>query len=108
MKFFKSHKNKQLTEITGATTIPPIGDSLLYMEASVNIFGSKLCDGFEGIDNKQIKSIIFYYIRFPNPASNAISMGWFRNHLLVPNGQRQSNYINEKILTRAPHQQNGL
>ena len=62
--FVKSTRTNSPTGFSGATKLPPIGDSFMYIETSSNKFGNNVFVSFERIDIIQISNITFYYNRF--------------------------------------------
>ena len=79
--FIKSTKTNSPTGDSGATNLPPTGDSFLYIETSSNSNGDKVFCSFERTDIKQNSNITFYYNRFS--AGSTKSMGRFRIQLLL-------------------------
>ena len=61
-----------------ATTLPPIGNSFLYIETSGNIAGLYVYCSFERTDLKHISKIRFYYNRFATANAGLHKMGRFR------------------------------
>ena len=81
--FIKSTRTKSPTGYSGATSLPPIGNSFMYNETSSNNHGNKVFVSFERTDKIQISNITFYYNRFSVLTSNSIkSMSHFR--ILLP------------------------
>ena len=80
--FFKSTKTNSPTGNSGATVIPPIGDSFMYIECSGNNFGSNVFCSWERIDIIQISNITFYYNRF-SIQGDFRAMGRFRIQILT-------------------------
>ena len=78
--FIKSTKTNSPSSNTGSESLPPIGDSFMYIETSSNNHGDNVFVSFERTDIIQITNITFYYNRFSdhNP-----SMGRFRIQLLL-------------------------
>ena len=63
--FIKSKKTNSPTGHSGATSLPPVGNSLLYIETSSNNHGhERVFVSFERTDIIQIINITFYYNRF--------------------------------------------
>ena len=62
--FVKSTKTHSSTGNSGATNIPPIGDSFMYIETSSNNHGNNVFVSFERTDFIQISDITFHYNRF--------------------------------------------
>ena len=83
--FIRSTKTNSPTGNSGATNLPPIGDSFMYIETSSNNSGSDIvfCS-FERIDNIQNTKITFYYNRYSILTNDSIkSMGRFRIQFLL-------------------------
>ena len=77
--FIKSTKTNSPTGDSGATSIPPIGDSFMYIENSSNNHGNIVFVSWERTDIIQITNITFYYNRFSILTSdNLKSVGRFR------------------------------
>ena len=70
--FDKSTKTNSPTGDSGARSLPPIGDSFMYMETSSNKNGEKVFCSFERTDIIQISNLTFYYNSFS--AENTKSM----------------------------------
>ena len=79
--FIKSTKANSPLGISGATSLPPIGDSLMYIETSSNNNGDNLFCSFERTGIIQIAKITFCYNRFS--AGGTKSMGRFRIQMLL-------------------------
>ena len=62
--FIKSTKTNSPTGHSGATSLPPIGNSFMYIETSSSNHGNNVFVSFERTDIIQISSITFYYNRF--------------------------------------------
>ena len=63
--FIKSTKTNSPTGHSGATNLPPIGNSFLYIETSSNNHGhERVFVSFERTDIIQISNITFYYNRY--------------------------------------------
>ena len=92
--FIKSTKTNSPTGFSGATSLPPIGISFMYIETSSNNSGS---DGvfvsWERIDIIQITNITFYYNRYSILTDDSKkSMGRFRIQLLLENNTWSTQY----------------
>ena len=59
--FKKSTKTISPTGYSGATSLPPIGNSFRYIETSSNNHGNNVFVSFERTDNIQITNITFCY-----------------------------------------------
>ena len=83
--FLKSTRNTSPTGHSGATSLPPIGNSFMYIETSSNNHGHERVFGsWERTDIIQISNITFYYNRFSILTNNSKkSMGRFRIQLLL-------------------------
>ena len=62
--FVKSTKTNSPTSYSGATSLPPIGHSFMYIETGSNIHCDNVFVSFERTDIIQISNITFYYNRF--------------------------------------------
>ena len=58
--FIKSTKTNSPTGNSGATTLPPIGNSFMYIETSSNNHGNNVFATFQRTDINQITNITFY------------------------------------------------
>ena len=83
--FIKSTKTNSPTGYSGATSLPPIGNSFMYSETSSNNHGhERVFVSWERNDIIQISIITFYYNRFSILTNNSKkSMGRFRIQLLL-------------------------
>ena len=92
--FIKSTKTNSPTGFSGATILPPIGDSFMYIETSGNISGNDiLFVSWERIDINQITNITFYYNRYSILIDDAEkSMGRFRIQLLLEDNTWSTQY----------------
>ena len=79
--FIRSTKTSSPTGNSGATVIPPIGDSFMFIETSGNNFGSNVFCRWERIDIIQISNITFYYNRL-SIQGDFRAMGRFRIQIL--------------------------
>ena len=64
LNFIKSTKTNSPNSFSGAMSLPPIGDSFMYIETSSKNRGNNVFVSFERTDNIQISNITFYYNRF--------------------------------------------
>ena len=87
-QIFQEQQSNSPTPDTGASNIPPIGDSLMDLETRRNNYGQNVFVIFKGTDIIQISKITVYYIRFST--GKIISMTRFRIQTLLPNGQWHS------------------
>ena len=82
--FMKATKTNSPTGYSGAASLPPIGNSFMYMETSSNNHGNDVFVCFEGTDIIQISNITFYYNRFSILTNDSLkSMGRLRIQLLL-------------------------
>ena len=81
--FIKSTITNSPTGYSGATSLPPIGESFMYIETSSNNHGNNVFVSWERTDIIQITNITFYYNRFSILTNeDKKSMGGFRIELL--------------------------
>ena len=91
--FIKSTKTNSPTGENGATTLPLIGYSFMYIEKSSKNFGSGVFCSFEQTDIIQITNITFYYNRFSILADDSIkSMGRFGIQFLLEDNTWSTQY----------------
>ena len=91
--FINSTKTTSPTSYSGATSLPPIGNSFMYIETSSNIHGKNVFVSLERTDIIQISNITFYYNRFSILTKNSLkSMGLFRIRLLLEDNTRSTRY----------------
>ena len=91
--FIKSTKTSSPTPDTGASTLPPIGTSYMYIETSSNNHGSNVFVSWERTDIIQISNITFYYNRFSILTNDSKkSMGRFRIQLLLEDNTWSTQY----------------
>ena len=92
--FIKSTKTKSPTGYSGAMSLPPIGNSFMYIETSSNNHGhERVFVSWERTDIIQISNIKFYYNRFSILSNNSkISMGSFRIQLLLEDNTLSTRY----------------
>ena len=84
--FWKSTKTSFPTNLSGATSSPPIGDSFMYIDTSSGNHGNGVFVSFERTDFIQIGNITFYCNRFSISTNDSFkSMGRFRIQLLADN-----------------------
>ena len=62
--FRKSTKSNSPTGNSGATSLPPIGNAFMYIQASSGNHGNNVFCSFERTDIIQITNTTFYYNRF--------------------------------------------
>ena len=95
----KSTKTNSLTGHSGATKLPSIGNSFMYIETSSNNHGQdRVFVSWERTDINQISNITFYHNRFSilNIDSKK-SMGRFRIQLLLEDNTWSAQYNIPKI-----------
>ena len=91
--FIKSTKTNSPTGSSGATSLPPVGDSFLYIETSSNNHGNNVFVSFEPTDIIEIIDVTFYYNRFSILTNASLkSMVRFRIHLLLAVSFRSTRY----------------
>ena len=93
-KFLKSTKTNSPTGNSGATSLPPIGNSFMFIETSSNNFGSDdVFVSWERTDIIQITNITFYYNRFSILTNDSLkSMGRFRIQLFLEDDTWSTRY----------------
>ena len=92
-KFIKSTKTNSPTGYSGATSLPPIVNSFMYIETSSNNHDNNVFVSFERTDIIQISKITFYYNRFSILTNNSLkSMGRFRVQLLLEDNTWSTRY----------------
>ena len=94
--FIRSSKTSSPTSDSGATNLPPIGDSFMYIESSSNNSGPYTYVILTRTDIIQISNITFYYNRYSSTDENLRSMGRFRIELLKDNNSWETQYTIEK------------
>ena len=93
MNFIKSTKTNSTTGDSRATSMPPIGDSFMFVETSSSYHGNNAFVRFERTDIIQIRNITFYYNRFSILTNISIkSMGRFRIQLLLEDNTWSTRY----------------
>ena len=92
--FIKSTKTNSPTGDSGSMTLPPIGNSFMYIETSSNNHGhERVFISWERTDIIQISNITFYYNRFSILTNNSKkSMGRFRNQILLDDNTWSTQY----------------
>ena len=91
--FKKSTKTNSPTGYSGATSLPPSGNSFMYIETSSNNHGDDVFVSWERTDIIQISKIIFYYNRFSILTNDSKkSMGRFRIELLLEDNTWSTRY----------------
>ena len=92
--FIRSTKTGSPTGDSGAESLPPIGDSFMYIETSSNNHGhERVFVSWERTDIIQITNITFYYNRFSILTNDSLkSMGRFRIQLLSEDNTWSTRY----------------
>ena len=91
--FIKSTKTNSPTGFSGAESLPPIGNSFMYIETSSNNHGNNVFVSWERTDIIQISNITFYYNRFSILTNDSKkSMGRFRIQLLLEDNTWSTQY----------------
>ena len=95
--FIKSTKTNSPTGYSGATILPPIGNSFMYIETSSNNHGNNVFVSSERTDIIQISNITLYYNRFSILTNDSLkSMGRFRIQLLLEDNTWSTRYNTPK------------
>ena len=94
--FIRASKTSSPTSYSGATNLPPIGDSFMYIESNSNNSGPYTYVIMTRTDIIQISNITFYYNRYSSTNENLRSMGRFRIELLKDNNSWETQYTIEK------------
>ena len=91
--FGRSTKTNSPTSDSGAKSLPPMGDSFMYIETSSNNHGNIVFVSWERTDIAQITNITFYFDRYSILSDdNLISMGRFRIQLLLVDNTWSTRY----------------
>ena len=91
--FIKSTKTHSPTGFSGSESLPPIGNSFMYIETSSNNHGDDVFVSWERTDIIQISNISFYYNRFSILTNDSKkSMGRFRIQLLLEDNTWSTRY----------------
>ena len=91
--FVKSTKTTSPTNDSGATDLPPIGNSFMYIETSSNNHGDYVYVTWERTDIIQITNISFYYNRFSISDINLRAKGRFKIQLLLENNTWTTQFV---------------
>ena len=95
--FIKSRKTSSSTSFSGATSLPPIGNSFIYIKTSSNNTTNSACVILKRIDFIQITNITFHYNRFSFLTNSSLkSMGRFRIQLLLEDNTWSTKYHTDK------------
>ena len=82
--FVKSTKTNSPTGSSGATSLPPISDSFMYIETSSNNHGTNVFCIWDRTDIIQVSNITIYYSRFSILTNDSLkAMPRFRIQLLL-------------------------
>ena len=76
--FIKSTKTNSPVGDSGATSLPPIGDSFIYIETSSNNNGDNIFCSFERTDIIQSSNLSFYYYRFSTGSTKSMGRFWIQ------------------------------
>ena len=94
----KSTKTTSPTGQSGASALPPIGDSFMSLETSSGGHGINVYVSFERTDSIQISNVTFFYKRFSILTNDSLkSMGRFRIQLLLDHNTWSTQYTFAKI-----------
>ena len=91
--FIRSTKTNSPTGDSGAESLPPIGNSFMYIETSSNNNGDYTFVRMIRTDIIQISNILFYYNRFSSSDESLRSMGRFRIDTLLDDDAWINKYI---------------
>ena len=94
--FIRSTKTTSPTGYSGSDSLPPIGNSFMYIETTSNNHGNNVFVSFERRDIIQITNITFYYNRFSISDVNLRAMGRLRIQLLLENNTWTTQYTINK------------
>ena len=89
--FIRSTKTNSPTGNCGATNLPPIGHSFMYIETSSNNHGANVFCNIERTHIIQISIITFYYNRFSGDGDHK-TIGRFRIQLLLEDNTWSTQY----------------
>ena len=91
--FIKSTKTNSPTSFSGAESLPPIGNSFMYIETCSNNHGNNVFVSWERTDIIQITNITFYHNRFSILTNeDKKSMGRFKIELLLEDNTWSTRY----------------
>ena len=92
--YIRATKTNSPTNHSGATSLPPIGDSFMYIETSSNNHGNeRVFVSSERTDIIQVTNITFFYNRFSTLKIISLnSMGRFRIQLLLADNTWSTQY----------------
>ena len=82
--FIKSRKTKNPSSHSGATSLPPIGKSFMFIEKNSNNHDKNVFVSWERTDIIQITNMTFSWSRFSNITNDSLrTVGRFRIQLLL-------------------------
>ena len=91
--FIRSIKTNSPSSNSGATSLPPIGDSFMYIETSSNNHGPNVFVSWQRTDIIQITDITFYHSRYSILTDdNLKNMGRFRFQLILKDNTWSTQY----------------
>ena len=91
--FLKSTKTNSPTRSSGAKSLPPLGNSFMYLETSSKNHGNNVFVYSERADIFQISNLTFYYNRFSILTNDSLkAMGHFRFQLLLEDNTWSTRY----------------
>ena len=91
--FIRATKTNSPTSYSGATILPPIGNSFMYMEKPSSNHGSIVSVSFERTDIFRSSNITFYLNRFSILTNDSLkSMGRFKIQLLLKDNLWSTRY----------------
>ena len=91
--FIKSTKTNSPTGYSGATTLPPIGNSFMYIETSSNNHGNNVFISFERTDLIQVSNVTFFYNRFSILTNDSLKlMGRVRIQIILEDNTWSTRY----------------
>ena len=95
--FIRSTKTHSPTGNSGATSLPPIHDSFMYIETSgYNSNGVNIFFSWERTDIIRISNITFYYNRFSSSDANLRAIGRLQIQLLLQDNTWSTKYTTPK------------
>ena len=107
--FIRSTKTNSPSSHSGATSLPPIGDSFMYIETSSNNHRPNVFVSWERTDIIQIFKTAFYHNTFSILTDdNLKKMGLFRIQLLLEDNTWSTQYTIPKVVNTVIRQQNGI
>ena len=95
----RSTKTNSPTGDSGATSLPPIDDSFMYIETSSNNHGNNVFVSWERTDIIQFSNITFYYNRYSILTNSSLkSMVPFRIQLILEDNTWSTKYTIPKMI----------